>query len=126
MSSNTIPARKVGNQMRVKASARSKSLTLIMFASFHDPDFQKIDTKQVRQLLRAFLTVASYAEKGSRLRDYFYTPFRPRQCFVALTNRGHFLQSVFNSARRGCFCYIGHHILIRSRGAQFFFTVQLW
>lgn len=101
VASDTILPKKIAELIWVKPSARLKSLKLSMIASYLDLNPQKIKTEQVRQILRAFIAVVTYAEKGSRMHELFYAHFRAKLGSVALMNRGQFLQSVFSSTRRG-------------------------
>lgn len=78
-----------------------EALKLTMFASFSDPSFQEIDKEQFGQVLRAFLTVATYANKEPRMRKFFCSIFHAGQSSVALINRGHFLQNFLYNARHG-------------------------
>lgn len=68
MFSNTIPAKKMTDVLRAKASARSKPSKLSISARFLDRNLQDIGTEQVRQVMRAFLSVVTQAEKDQRER----------------------------------------------------------
>lgn len=77
MSSSTVPARKVVNVMRIKASARVKPLEIAIFAIFLDFNFQEIGAEQVHQVQRASFSVATYAEKRPLSARCFYTCSEP-------------------------------------------------
>lgn len=55
----------------------------------------------VWKLLRVSLAVATYAEEDPTEQKFFHALFCAGQISVALTNKGHFLQPVLNSANRG-------------------------
>lgn len=84
--SNAVPANIIADVMRTKASALLKALKLTMFASFSDPDLQKIGIEQVWQTLQASLLVVTYAVKDPLEHKFFYTLFRAGHSPVALIN----------------------------------------
>lgn len=89
--SNAAPDIKIVDVIMVRASARFKPLKLTTFASLPDPNFRKIGTGQVRQILQASFAVVMYARNDSRVRDFFSRLFRAKQSSVALINGSQFL-----------------------------------
>lgn len=94
VSSNAVPAKKIADIIRAKASARSKPFTQTIFVSFSDPNFQKMGTEQAWQVLRAFFRIATNGKRGSRVRNFLYTFFHPGGSSMALINTGQLLQTV--------------------------------
>lgn len=86
--------------LSANVSAHLKALKLTMFASFFDLNLQKMGTELVRQMLRALIAVATFAEKDHHVQDLIYTLYRTGKCFFAPINGGQLLQTVLNTARR--------------------------
>lgn len=97
MSSNIVPAN--ADAEKAKAGAQSNSLKLIMIASFFDPKLQEIGTRQVRQVPRASLPVATHAKKDRHVRKNVYTLSRTEQSLTVLVNEEQILHTVQNFAR---------------------------
>lgn len=85
---NHLFRKEIADVMTVMVSTRSKLLNLTMFASFFDSNLHETGTEHVFQALRPSLAVATYAEKDSLLRKFFYTLLCDEQSFVDLINRG--------------------------------------
>lgn len=94
-------SKRTANVTKAKVIPRLKLLKLTMLASFPHAKLQKIVAEQVCQALRASFAVATYAEKGPRVRACFCMLFRARQNYVATINMNQFLQTILNYARRG-------------------------
>lgn len=75
--------------MKAKPNVISKFLKLKLF-SFVLSSIEKIDTGQTRQVLRAFIAVAAYAEMDPYKREFFSTLFNDKQKLAALINETSF------------------------------------
>lgn len=86
MYSNTVLLKQIADVMRARTSARSKQLKLIIFSGITDPNLQKVGADRVRQVLRAFLVLATNAKKDPRRCEFFFTLFRTVKSSVANIN----------------------------------------
>lgn len=125
MFSKTFLAKKIADGMRGKASARSKPLKLAVLESSSDPNLQEMGTEQIRQVLRAFFAVVTYAKKKPRLPESFYTLFRAGQSSMALIIRCQFLQTILNSSRRVAVATLGIATLFVFEIRMFLYSVAI-
>lgn len=106
--------------MRVKRSECSKSLKLTTCVNFPDPKLQVIRKEQVWQVLRASLTVATYAEKYPRVQNFVLHPLPRRQDFFGTNKWRSVWADCFQLCTAMPSCYVGHYDPISSRHPSFY------
>lgn len=74
--------------INAKTNASSKPSRLPIFATFYASMLQEIDTRKVRQVMRASLAVTTYVEEKPYMLEFVFIFFHVGKSFVALINVG--------------------------------------
>ena len=88
------------SQNKASTSTTPKPLAFkSLFKPHENPVLRELGTEQVRQTMRAALTIKTYANKDVRVRHIFHNSFNEQNLSCGFFNGASFLQNVLNKGK---------------------------